>query len=68
MSRLIAHLAAATRNNGNPHPVLRPFAVHLQNHILTPSARFASPDPPHARTGLAGCFTYEPPQAAIWSL
>jgi hypothetical protein len=67
ISRLYLHLAAATDRQGNPHPVLRPFAEHINNYLIKPSARFASSGSPHARTGLAGCFTYEPPQGVIWS-
>jgi hypothetical protein len=67
ISRLYLHLAAATDRQGNPHPTLRPFAEHINNHLLKPSARFASSGSPHARTGLAGCFTYEPPSGVIWT-
>jgi hypothetical protein len=67
ISRLHLHLAAATDRQGNPHPVLRPFAEHMNNYILIPSARFASSGSPHARTGLVGCFTYEPPRGLTWS-
>jgi hypothetical protein len=67
ISRLYLHLAAATDRQGNPHPVIRPFAEHMNNYILIPSARFASSGSPHARTGLAGCFTYEPPRGVTWT-
>ncbi len=50
--------------HGCPHPVLRPFADHLEKYILIPSARYSR----HglARAGLAGCFTYEPPPGVRW--
>jgi hypothetical protein len=66
ISRLYLHLAAATDRQGNPHPVLRPFADHVNKYLLIPSARFASSGSRHARTGLAGCFTYEPPSGVVW--
>jgi hypothetical protein len=67
ISRLYLHLAAATDRQGSPHPVLRPFAEHINNYLIKPSARFASSGSPHARTGLAGCFTYEPPLGVFWT-
>ena len=52
---------------GRPHPVLRPFALHIQNFILIPSARYAGYGGPSAKGRLAGCFTYEPPDGIAWS-
>jgi hypothetical protein len=65
--RFYDHLAAAADNNGKPHPVLRPFAAHLQKHLITPSARFSSPHAASARAHLAGCFTYEPTKDITWA-
>ena len=36
ISRLHKHLAAATDGNGQPHPVLRPFADHVAKHFINP--------------------------------
>jgi len=54
--RLQRHLLRATDIRGQPHAVLCPFALHLANFILFPSARHAS-----------GCFTYEPPPGIFWA-
>jgi hypothetical protein len=67
ISRLHVQLAAATDMHGNPHPVLHPFAEHINKYILIPSARYAAPGPRTARSGLAGCFSYEPPPGAVWA-
>jgi len=40
ITRFHDHLLEAMDTNGNPHPVLRPFALHLEKHLLTPSARY----------------------------
>jgi hypothetical protein len=53
--------------NGNPHPVLRPFAAHLEKHLLIPSARYCGPVGTRARGPLAGCFTYDPPPGVTWA-
>jgi len=36
------------------HAVLRPFAAHLEKHLIIPSARYAVRGARHGRTGLAG--------------
>jgi hypothetical protein len=68
ISRLYLKLAAATDIHGNPHPVLRPFSEHINKYILIPSARYSAPGPRTARSGLAGCFTYEPPTGVLWAM
>jgi len=55
--RLHDSLLAEKDENGNPHPVLRPFAEHLYKYILLPSGRHA---------GLTGQLVYEPPPGVIW--
>ena len=65
--RLHEHLFLSFDLQGRPHPVLRPFALHIQNFILIPSARYAGYGGPSARGRLAGCFTYEPPEGIAWS-
>jgi hypothetical protein len=66
ITRFYDHLRAAVDLQGQPHPVLRPFADHIQKHILIPSARYSGHGGRHARAGLAGRFTYEPPNAVRW--
>jgi hypothetical protein len=67
ITRLNAHLAKAADGKGQPHPVLRPFADHLANYLITPSARFNGRMGVRTRAGVAGRFTYEPPPGAAWS-
>jgi len=55
IKRFQLHLSGALDIHGNPHPVLRPFAVHLAKYIQAPSARL-----------LSGCFIYEPPPGVSW--
>jgi hypothetical protein len=66
MTRFYHHLLASVDKNGNPHPVLCPFALYLQNYILIPSARYSGHGGPYARDGMAGRFTYEPPPGHHW--
>ena len=66
INRFHAHLAQAKDPAGQPHPVLCPFAEHIEKHILIPSARYSDSPGARARTGLAGCFNYEPPQGVQW--
>jgi len=54
-------------SDGHPHPVLRLFAGHLEKHLLIPSARFSCRTGGRNSTGLAGCFTYEPPPGVTWT-
>ena len=63
--RFHRNLAAALDLNGNPHPVLQPFAAHLEKHLLIPSARYSGPTI-RARGSQAGSFTYDPPPNVIW--
>ncbi len=43
-------------------PVARSVA-----YLIIPSARFTGHGGPHAKTGLAGHFTYEPPPGVAWT-
>jgi hypothetical protein len=63
--RFYDHLAKAASADGSPHPVLSPFASHLERHLLIPSGRY-SKSRTRLRAGLAGCFTYEPPAGVVW--
>lgn len=65
ITRFHKHLTAVTGGNGQPHPVLRPFADHLAKPLITPSARFNGRM--GARARVAGRFTYEPPPGLEWS-
>jgi hypothetical protein len=67
IARFHQHLRAATDAAGKPHPVLVPFAAHIETHIMIPSARYAVKGGPSGRTGVAGCFTYEPRDGVRWA-
>jgi hypothetical protein len=67
ITRFHDRLAEATRENGQPDPVCRAFAEHLQKHLLVPSARFSGRVVSRRRAGIAGCFTYEPPGGLTWA-
>jgi len=67
IKRLHAHLARAVDGQGNPHPMLRGFARHLNEHLLIPSGRGGARGGVRAAAALAGCFTYEPPPDVAWS-
>lgn len=65
--RFQEHLSAALDEEGRPHPVLRPFAAHLEEHLFWPSMRCSRRKRLGARSEMAGCFTYEPPVGVKWS-
>jgi len=54
--RFHRRLQASLTRDGGAHPVLRPFADHLEKYLVIPSARCR-----------AGCFVYEPPQGVLWA-
>jgi hypothetical protein len=64
--RFHGRLSGALDARGRPHPVLRPFAIHLEKYLLLPSGRYFKPGASRRRVGLAGCFTYEPPRGVKW--
>jgi hypothetical protein len=66
IKRLHTHLATACCASGQPHAVLRAFAAHLLQHLLTPSGRYSGGGGGRTRAGVAGRFTYEPPKGVIW--
>jgi len=66
LTRFHQRLFAARDAHGNPHPVLHPFAEHIEKYLLIPSARYSGKGG-RARGGLAGCFTYEPPPGVKWT-
>ena len=66
IKRFHQRLAKAVDSDGNPHPVLRAFAVHIKQHILIPSGRgsgHGGSRPPH---GCGGFFTYQRPLRTAW--
>jgi hypothetical protein len=65
--RLHQRLDSALDRDGSPHTVLRPFAAHLREHLIIPSARYCGPAAKRARGPLAGCFTYESPAGVVWT-
>ena len=67
IKRLHPHLAGAVDAVGNPHPVLRAFARHLDVHLLVPSGRAGIWGRVRFAPAHAGCFTYEPPPGVVWS-
>jgi len=67
INRFCDHLAEATDIEGNPHTVLRLFAAYLKNHLIVPSSRCPGGRGARTSTGLAGCFTYEPPAGVRWT-
>lgn len=63
--RFHQHLAAALDAQGQPHPVLRPFAAFLQQHLISPSGRHTIGK--HHAAGPAGCLVYQPPVGVTWT-
>ena len=66
IKRFHARLAGAVDAEGQPHPVLRGFARHLQEYLLVPSGRGGGYARAQAASGAAGCFSYEPPPGVVW--
>jgi hypothetical protein len=66
IQRFQRRLYGAMDTTGRPNPVLRGFAEHIEKYILIPSARYSRHGRSRARTGLAGCFTYERPEGVEW--
>ncbi len=67
IKRLHRRLAQAVDAQGQPHPVLRAFAQHLQECLLIPSGRGGGHGGPRSASAPAGCFTYEPPSGVLWT-
>jgi hypothetical protein len=65
--RFYSHLAGAVDARGEPHPVLRGFAGHLREHLLTSSGRGGDHRKARALSPFAGCYTYDPPPGVVWS-
>ncbi len=54
------------RLSGSRDPVLREFGEHLERYLWAPSGRGCSCRRTRVRAGLAGRFTYEPPEGVRW--
>jgi hypothetical protein len=67
ITRFYDGLSQALDKDGNPHPVLVPFAEHLHEYLLKPSARFSGRYRSRSRAGVAGSFIYEPPPGVTWA-
>lgn len=67
ITRFYDGLARALDKDGKPHPVLVPFAEHLHEYLLKPSARFSGRYRSRSRAGVAGSFIYEPPPGVTWA-
>jgi hypothetical protein len=66
MRRFHRRLATALDVHGRPHPVLQPFAKHIERYILLASGRYAGAGRARSQTGVAGCFTYDRPRGVVW--
>ena len=64
--RFHQRLVKEVEAQGGSGTVLSPFADHLRDYLIIPSARYSGRDAARAREGLAGCFTYEPPAGVKW--
>ena len=67
LQRLHEQLASQKGDDGTPHPVLVPFADHIERYLLNPSARYSGRRNSRVRAGVAGGFTYEPPDGVTWA-
>ncbi|HEV2394498.1 MAG TPA: hypothetical protein VG146_19280 [Verrucomicrobiae bacterium] len=67
IKRLERHLSTALDQNGTPHPVLYPFALHLQKYILTPSSQHPGSAARPGKPTSAAPLTYEPPRGTQWA-
>ena len=65
--RLYRRLSTATDLNGEPHPVLRAFAAHLENCVINPSALHSRHRRVSSNTVPPGCLTYRPPPSVTWA-
>ena len=64
--RLLLGLAEARDEEGAPDKVLRDFGEHLERYLWEPSGRYGRRGDLRVRAGLAGRFTYEPPEGVKW--
>ncbi len=65
--RLLDRLQTARNEHGEPDKVLRAFGEHLDRYLWRASGGGVSGRTSRVRAGLAGRFTYEPPQGVRWS-
>jgi hypothetical protein len=64
--RLIDDLLAARDHKNEPHRGLRAFGEHLHRYLRVPSSRYGGDRRSRVRAGVAGTFTYEPPEGVRW--
>ncbi len=64
--RLLDKLRDARGAQGEPDEVLRAFGGHLERYLWWPSGRAGRGRNARVRAGLAGRFTYEPPEGVRW--
>jgi len=67
INRFHEHIANAMDPQGRPHPILRPFAAHLETHLIIPTACYSRPGQNSAREEATGTFTYEPRSGVNWT-
>jgi hypothetical protein len=65
--RLLKGLRGAMDAQGEPDAVLRSFGEHLHRYLWRPSRRGGYGRNLRLRAGLAGRFTYEPPEGVKWT-
>ena len=65
--RLLEGLQNALDARGEADGVLRAFGEHLERYLWRPSSRGGHGRSSRVRAGLAGRFTYEPPDGVKWS-
>src|ERR1043166_213617 len=69
IKRFHRHLVQAGKTDTHRNSVFTQFAEHIGSYILVPWRPSSGHGNRYARTGLAGCFTYEPPPSAIlWAI
>ncbi len=65
--RLLENLAIVKDDSGKPNAVVQEFGRHVERYLWQPSSRSGGGRNSRVRSGLAGRFTYEPPDGLTWS-
>jgi len=68
ITRLLRRLLAGDGSASGPEAVRHEFALHLQQHLVIPTSRYAGPKARKARGELTGCLLYEPPAGVRWAI
>jgi hypothetical protein len=66
IGRFRDRLLDARDDQGMPHPVKNAFGRHIRKYLCVPSSRYTGSRQGRAKSGLAGCMTYEPPPGVSW--